>query len=503
MANSRAYFPLSVQEDSLPFKVAAFDFETEGLGGKLLCATWFVEGMSEAEIILGSPAKIVNEIIKVFVNFPGVRWYAHNAQYDWRYIVDEILDRYGDSIEFLMRTDNDVFQIKTVDFELVDSFALWPHSLKTFAETFLPELPKLKIDVANFDVKNPKHIEYAKRDSEILVKALLRFDEMLFHLFGIHMGYTLAGTAVRAWRITIDRPYYNPAKIDDFVRLAYFGGAVQFSSVDLHENVFTYDVNSSYPYVMREFGVPYGAYLEVTKYFPDQPGIYRVVVESPAHLVFPILPKRVIKGESNYIIWPQGIFETSATNLELNFALENGYKILEVKSGILWNEYIFPFNGLVDFCEAARAKYKNEPLEKVVKLIQNSVYGKFGTRKERTVLFVPKCDEDYFGAYQWGASERLWIKKEDAENILALPQWAVFITANARIHLLRQIYVLGVENVLYCDTDSISTTKKMATKMVGLKYGQFKLEKIWKTFRVIAPQSLYGCFTRRDYDGSH
>ena len=473
--------------------------ETQGLNGKLLLASWYIEGMSEPQVIKGEPSQIVDGIINVFRSYPHIRWYAHNSQYDWRYIVDDLLIQYKDSIEFYMRTEQDVFKINTKDFELVDSFALWSQSLKRFAEVFLPELPKLEIDVANFDVNNPDHIEYAKRDAEILVKCLVKLDETIYKLFGTHIAYTLAGTAIRAWRGNINTSYFRPDRIDEFVRSAYFGGAVQGRFGEHFTDLYTYDINSSYPYVMREYGVPYGNYSEANYIVPNTPGVYRVKVRTPEDLVFPILPKR---KESGGIIWPSGTFETTVTNLEIEFAIEHGYELLEVYEGIIWNDICNPFVEFVTYCEESRREYKGTPLEVVIKLIQNSVYGKFGTRKERNRLFVPQEDYDYLGATPWGPNENLWIKKEIDEDILALPQWAVFITANARLHLLRNIYENGVENVVYCDTDSITTRKPLKSKYIGDLYGQFKLEKEWETFIAHAPKVYAGKVKGVGYRGA-
>jgi len=486
---AKAYHPLRTQGKDRSFVIGAWDVETEGLNGKLLLASWYIEGMSEPRVIIGEPDEIAKGILNIWRSYPNIRWYAHHSQYDWRYVIDLLLSEYKDSLEFYMRTEQDVFKINTVDFELVDSYALWGQSLKKFAEVFLPDLPKLEIDVANFDVNNPDHIEYAKRDAEILVKCLVKLDETIYQLFGTHIAYTIAATAIRAWRGNIDKSYFRPEYIDDFVRSAYFGGAVQGKFGQTFTDLYTYDINSSYPYVMREYGVPYGNYASVHYLVPDMPGIYRVSVTTPDDLIFPILPKRKDTGG---IIWPSGTFNTTVTNMELEFAQEHGYKINKIYEGLIWNEVLNPFVDFVTYCEDSRREYKGTPLEIVIKLIQNSVYGKFGTRKERHRLFIPQCDEDYLGAAPWGPTPSLWIKKETDEDILALPQWAVFITANARLHLLRNIYENGVENVVYCDTDSITTSAPLNPEYIGDRYGQFKLEKEWKVFRAQAPKVYAG-----------
>jgi len=494
MPRQSAYFPMKKQKEDLPVTIAAFDFETEGLGGKLLCATWYIDGMIEPQIILGEPEYIVQEIIRIFeISGKNIRWYAHNAQYDWRYIVDELVDKYEKTIQFLMRSDNDVFVIKTHLFELVDSYAVFPQSLKKMSESFDPEYGKLEIDdITQFDPQNLQHQEYAKRDAFTLVRSLKNYDKAIYQIFGVHIAYTVASTAVKAWRSTIKTNYFKPDRIDEFVRTAYFGGLVALSSNKTFEQVYTYDINSSYPYTMREFGVPYGTYAQAFHVVPDYPGVYRVLVQTPDDLVFPILPKRIKKGKSDYIVWAQGVFETCVTNIELDFAVKNGYKILKIYEGVIWKEIVYPFGDFVDLCERTRWKHKGTPFELVAKLMQNSVYGKFGSRTERTELFIPQSDAEHEGAFPWGSSEKLWIRDQHIESIQALPQWAVFITAQARLNLLEKIYELGVENVIYCDTDSITTTKTMDKKHIGDAYGKFKLEKTWRTFRAIAPKVYVG-----------
>ena len=489
---TRGYFPAKPESEERSVIFGAFDVETNGLGGELLLATWYIEGMLEAQIIKGTPSKIVDELLDVFCTYPKqVRWYAHNAQYDWRYIIDALIERFSDTLDFFMRTDNDIFMITTDAFELVDSFAIWPHSLKSLGEQFAPYLPKMQIDIEHFDVTNPTHLAYAKRDSELLVKALIGYDDEIYRIFGIHLSFTVASTAQKAWKQTIDEPYFQPKQIDDFVRSAYFGGLVAFSTIGKQYNVMTYDRNSSYAATMRDCLVPYGSHCRTKTYVPGELGIYRVVIETPPNLIFPIIPKRMTKGKASWIVWPQGKFETTCTNIELDFALHHGYKLCEVIDGLLWEDAINPFVSFINLCQKTRAAYKGTPTEQVAKLIQNSLYGKFGAKKERAKLFISKSDDDKIGAYPWGDSDKLYIRTESSD-IMALPQWAVFITANARIELLRIIYQIGPSKVIYCDTDSITTSEPFPLEYIGDDYGLWKLEKIWKEFRVVAPKVYAG-----------
>ena len=86
-----------------------------------------------------------------------------------------------------------------------------------------------------------------------------------------------------------------------------------------------------------------------------------------------------------------------------------------------------------------------------------------------------------------------WIKHEYAEQMKCMPQWAVFITAHARLKLLQAIYAVGPEYVLYGDTDSITVMAGHRNGInIGEEYGQFKHEKDWTVFRAIAPKVYAG-----------
>src|SRR3972149_120597 len=90
--------------------------------------------------------------------------------------------------------------------------------------------------------------------------------------------------------------------------------------------------------------------------------------------------------------WYSGEFETVCTNIELIFAARHGYKILEIYEGIIFDDTIFPFRNHINHCKEIREKYKRgvgediSPEEYLAKFMQNSLYGKFGSRRERRRL---------------------------------------------------------------------------------------------------------------------
>ena len=496
---------LRAEDDIL---VCAGDTETEGLGGKLLMIQWGFLG----QIKYSTGPNIVADFFEDLLSLPRPAiWYFHFGQYDWRYFLDYIQEN-NLIVEIGMRTENDIYEIrvkrsaKDAWSVMRDSWALWSHPLEKLAQAFCPEIPKLEIDIENFDPKNPKHIEYAKRDVQILLIGLPRLFDAISNHFGINAGATAAGTALKAWQKTLpkdeiyDCQQYNEVEL--FIREGYYGGLVFLTNNNLNHDCITFDRNSSYPAAMLEHGVPVGRPQYTKDYEDSYPGIYRCRVKAPEGLIIPILPARNERGAMR---WYRGEFETTVTARELQFAALNGYEILEIKEGYFWEEIAFPFSDFINLCRFLRNAFKGKTEEQLAKLMQNSLYGKFGTRRERTrLLSVASADGDeLLGAMPFDEAGHWNVKKELDEEMRCMPHWAVFITANARLSLLEQAYAAGPENVIYGDTDSLTMRRGVENKIdVGNEYGQWKLEKEWQVFRAIAPKVYTGILADGTFKGA-
>jgi hypothetical protein len=250
---------------------------------------------------------------------------------------------------------------------------------------------------------------------------------------------------------------------------------------------------------MQTKGVPVGTPIK-TKAWHDSslPAIYHCRITTPDDLRIPIIPSRNVQGHTR---WLSGRIETVCTNAEIEFALVHGYSDLEILDGRFWEEFGYPFDAFVEKAKRIRATFKGTPSEQLAKRIQNSLYGKMGTRQERTEVFIPLCPEDTENAQPIDSNDIYWARKEHDDAILCNPAWAAFITAFGRLALLSVIYdSVGVDNVLYGDTDSI--TVKSGADVTGIpigdEYGQFKRDKQWAVFRAIAPKVYAGKLQNTD-----
>ena len=496
MRNKRPYPPYFSSDlvKSRVTKFAAFDFETASLGGNLLLSSYAYIDERGAHVasVSGEPDYILASTLDVMSSFPGYTWFAHNAQYDWRYLMQFIKERKLPH-EICMRSKTDIYMVivtyNDVEIRMQDSLAIWPGTLKTLLAEYAPDLPKLTIDdITRFNPNDPDHVAYAERDSLGLCVAMRNLDTMIRDSYNVSLRPTAASTALAAWEKQLETKYFINETQEDYIRKAYYGGLVFLRNNSLQRNLETYDINSSYPHQMQTYPVPYGNVYETETYDPNRYGIYTVTLDSGG-APFPCIPVRLEKGG---IIWPLGVFVTTITNIELEFAFAHGYDLIDIKSGVVFEDRVNPFDSFIMNCEKIRNHYKGKPQETLAKLIQNSLYGKFGSRRERSIMFVPQSDDDIVDAIPWD-EDQYWFVKTERQELRCYPAWAVFITARARLHLLETIFRIGVDNVVYGDTDSLTIRAGHAHMIdTGKAYGQWKLEKEWVTFRAIAPKVYSG-----------
>lgn len=474
-------------------KIATFDFETKGLGGRVVYATWMREGDAEPHAISGK--NIEQEMFFIMCENHQYTWYAHNAQYDLRYFVDNFQE-HKEQLQIYLRTDSDIFML-TIELPeygskarlvIKDSLAIFPNTLAKFAQSMCPDYPKLTFDFDNteFDPSNVEHQTYAKRDAEALLRSIIQFDTLIFDTFDIHIKATTASTALAAWERSLAKGefYRPPTEYDDYIRTAYYGGLVFLTDTNVEREATTLDCNSSYAYQLMTQKFPIGNPIQTMKYRAGYLGIYTVTIKTPDELIVPCIPVRDDRG----IVWPSGTFETTITSIDLEFALKQGYRLLTIHEGIFWEETAAPFEAFISKCRELRVKFKALPLELVAKLMQNSLYGKFGAKRLRRKIYSYLDEEEAIGCEPWG---EYLIREEIDDDMLALPQWAAFTTAYARRHLLDVVYSVGPSNVVYGDTDSV-TLRKGVSYPTGSDYGQWKLEKTWTSFRARAPKVYAG-----------
>jgi len=501
--------------DQRRFKIGALDTETYNLHGKLLLAQIYHEDWGEALVfadaksimtyLFSLPEKLLRNTI----------WYSHNAEYDWRYLVQQFKD-WGDRFEFLPgeRAEGKFYEIKVMDkwrktpsgrpklvTTLRDSMAIYSYSLKKLTAQFAPQYVKkdIGLDKNVFDPSNPLHVEYAKNDVIGLVHALKKFDDLVHENFHVHIKGTTASTSYAGWlRFLPEGTIYRrqTRTVEKRLRLFYNGGVVQINApVGEIDKVRTLDRNSSYAAAMRQ-GAPKGKAVFTTERVHGSPGIYRVEACVPDSLKLPIIPCRDDKGR---LSWPAGgdPFWTWVNSEEIDYAETLGCTF-KIERGYFFPDGLtFPFNEMIDVCERLRREFKDTPTETVVKLMQNSLYGRFGMKKEgREVVISYTGEPDDFEPVMNEETGELvdyvYCRRVERNTEYMLPHWSGWICANARIALDRDTTAAGRDKVRYRDTDSISIEGDLSPEvMARIKpdYGALKDEGVKLNIRYHAPKS--------------
>ena len=493
-------------------RIIAVDIETDGLGGQFLLGAYQREDESEV-IYFTTLDEWVEEVVSKRSN--NAIWYAHNGgEYDFKYLLAPMEAmtrrhnnmtvqpiRQGDSgrvIGFKIRYRKNVYELR-------DSFALVNSSLLNMTRTLAPQYTKLDIglkDGVTFDPANSDHRAYLEMDVRGLLASLITFRNLMLSEFDITLGWTIGSCAIRVLQKMLDpeQRYWraNP-KVEAFIRRCYYGGYVFLRTTETIEDAASVDVNSMYPSVMRDYGVPVGAAIRVYREHPDKPGFYHVIAHVPDNGRMTCVPARSASGT----VWPVGDFETWLYYGDMALGRAMG-ATFEVLDGYIFEEIGHPFDDFINLCERVRLEQKGTAMEMVVKLLQNSAYGKFGAKEETTVYtlsdealpapFTPVTDP-----VTGMPSDLLYTRQETISQPYMHIEWAAAITSNARTRLFSYIRAIGEEQVVYGDTDSITahrsaimTAIERGEMGVGNAYGLVKLEHEYVQFRAGGPKNYQG-----------
>jgi hypothetical protein len=112
------------------------------------------------------------------------------------------------------------------------------------------------------------------------------------------------------------------------IKKGYTGGSVVVFK-PYGENIYRYDVNSLYPYVMKEYPMPTGnpTYFEgdISQIEKKPFGIFEVEVESPKDINIPLLQLRYKTDKGLRTIAPKGKWNSTYFSEELYNASNYGY----------------------------------------------------------------------------------------------------------------------------------------------------------------------------------
>lgn len=438
------------------------------------------------------------EIIKSYIRKKTTLYiFAHNIGFDVRVLdLPYLLDLEGfksqppiiNEMVFIWRVNSD-----NGNFLFLDTANLGVRSVAALGKDM--GFGKLDIDFSNSSLTELS--EYCLRDVEVLEKFVLTY---IRYLQANELGsfkVTLASQALTGFRTKF---MHNPPTIHNvepvlsLERRSYHGGRVEcFRLGEMPKQDYYYlDVNSMYPYAMKGNDLPieYLGHREhsnigslrvrLEKYY-----LIADVVITTDEPVYPIL-------KDNKLIFPTGTFRATLSHPELLYAYEHGHiqelgMCSQYTRGSVFDDYIdFFYNEKVKYTLAGDKTHRT-----VVKLWLNTLYGKLaqqqphredlGEVKFKGVYREPCLDRDthlHFQYVSWFG--QLYKEYKHGETSFSVPSLASAVTAKARMLLWMYIKQAGINEVLYCDTDSLITTRRGYDNLTRYcdetKLGSLKLE---------------------------
>ncbi len=464
---------------------AVFDIET--IKWTEPYAVGFYDNRKKYHLFKGK--NCILDFLKEFLRrkYRGVVVYAHNGgKFDFSFILKELFqakyqDRYiiepmraaSRIIQISIKTYRETInksgeKVKVIDhvWTLRDSMALFPFSLHKVTKSFDVKHKKgafdhKKINWGNWESLENEWAPYLVNDCVGLYESLDKFEEFLLDKFKVNLkdSITLAQIALRVFRTNfLKYPIACYRPIEEDVRKSYYGGRTEIFKV-YGKNLKYYDVTSLYPTVMKNKWMPVGKPIKDGDMKISDFGICKVTVEAPKDLDIPLLPHRVDKK----LIFPRGKWTGFYCTPELQKAKRLGYKIkvhygYRFKAAKIFTGYVVELFDLKQNSEKGSVAYL------VAKLLMNSLYGKFGQKREKQQMVIFPISTiglepiDFFGDLP------VYVKKVQSRAKHILPAISSFVTSYSRIHLYEKCFEAAIRkggSIYYCDTDSLVTDVRL------------------------------------------
>jgi hypothetical protein len=524
----------------------------------------------------------IKNLLTFFKNSNRLMVYAHNlSSFDGIFLLKHLIN-YGKvkplffngrimCIQVILNIEG--YEGKTIIFK--DSYLLLTYSLRKLCEAFGVTHTKsyfpFKLNNINYSGVLPKFeywtgitpeiyvnlqkqfkhriwdfhneaLKYCKLDCLSLYQVLSIFNKNFYNKFqiNIHSSLTAPSLAMRLFKTHFmleDTVYQIHGEVEEAIRLSYTGGAVDvyiphnkvgaYSMSHQRRKLYYYDVNSLYPAVMANQPMPIGAPIffegDIRTIEPNAYGFFYCKITSPTYLEHPILQRRIKTSEGVRTIAGLGSWEGWINSTEMDNAIKFGYtfqifKGYQFKTGVIFGNYVNTMFNL-------RVEYpKGHPMNETAKLMNNSLYGKFGMRSEfnRVDIFAIHNEQDKVALKEllnvWGTTVKDFVFLEDqlivvrdsrldlsikpsqedevidsyhgTETNIAI---ASAVTAEARVHM--SVFKNNSDfHLYYSDTDSVVTDRMLPSIMVGKTLGLLKLEYVIDKAVFLAPK-VYGLIT--------
>jgi len=288
-------------------------------------------------------------------------------------------------------------------------------------------------------------------------------------------------------------------------RLAYKGGRTEVFK-KFGTDLLYYDINSSYPYAMTQ-DMPY-KFIRKEKFaiereyhkFIDTDLYYArsEYIGSNPHFI----PNLLTRSDKSDIIATANSDYGYHWGVELNEALANQCHIFVSEHSVYSYRKVFDQYAEHFYDERLKIKKSNPVKGNFYKLLLNSLYGKFAQSSKEKIAF---CAEPYeidriignpnnkvtdFYQIDDNVVIKYIDKNDESESVGNLIRFSSYIAGLARTNLSKMMRNVGHENIYYCDTDSVFSSKQPDPEFLNESIlGKWKLEDNVKNAIFLAPKS--------------
>ncbi|KAI5653901.1 hypothetical protein M9H77_31088 [Catharanthus roseus] len=254
--------------------------------------------------------------------------------------------------------------------------------LKDLARNLCPEIgqkgsvPHEEITLSHLLIKKPELINHFRQDILLLGGIMKKAQETYWTVYNVDIESKIT---VSSLALTIFRMKYYDASNwaiyirnmnkDSFIRCGHYGGHTDVY-IAYRENLYYYDINSLYPFIMKEYPMPKEAY-----------------VKCPRTIKRPFLR---FEQKDETLIFSTLEFVVVYYSKELKYARDLDYTVIPI-SGYLFEKKESPFKSFVSSLFESHLEAKksgNNFMSFVCKTIMNSLYGRFGISPKSTKMEI-------------------------------------------------------------------------------------------------------------------
>jgi hypothetical protein len=368
-------------------------------------------------------------------------------------------------------------------FEFKDTLPFVLSTLKKALKDYKCQIQKKELDIANYTFEMYQNrtdwIEYLEYDVKGLAELSMRINDSLMD-YGESIT-TCLGAPSFAWKLMRKLCYnsdyfYCPKSpsLKKFMRQACYGGRIlqwkKLFDPKTQSKMICLDFNSLYPSAMHKFSYPVGMAEPIVKpdgpiddiknfkdylFSPEYPHYIIEVTFDAGNIRYPIHP---YKTEKRNLIYKSGVFTGVYNDVDVREMIRDGYKVVNIKDGIYWQQSEKIFTHLIKTLYELRKiqKQNNDEREYTTKIILNSIFGKFMECIKTVSSYNKPKHEEYIireTKLKNGQTEYITKMVHDMDNN---PVYiGGYIMSYARKLMNEYIDMIGRDKIYYSDTDSL------------------------------------------------